>query len=116
MIEVGKTINEELFNIVNSFINCYNLQDSYKKQKFDSGLVSKYFELSDGRKLGVLLKILFAWQFDNPPGRFEEAIILKDRFLEQTEEITKVEEALFAERQKQKKEQNKKRINYHIST
>jgi tRNA nucleotidyltransferase/poly(A) polymerase len=109
MIEVGKTINEELFNIVNSFINCYNLQDSYKKQKFDSGLVSKYFELSDGRKLGVLLKILFAWQFDNPPGRFEEAIILKDRFLEQTEEITKVEEALFAERQKQKKEQNKKK-------
>lgn len=59
-------VDEYLNNVIDVFINENNLRESYKKQTFDSSLVRKTFNLSDGRKVGVLLKILLAWQFDNP--------------------------------------------------
>ena len=98
VIDVGKTINKELFIMIEVFINENNLRESYKKQPFDSRLVRKTFNLSDGRKVGVLFKILLAWQFDNPEKKFEDALKLKENFLCETEEIAYAEDILFVKR------------------
>jgi tRNA nucleotidyltransferase/poly(A) polymerase len=112
MIEVGKTINNELFSNVDCFISEHYLENSYTKQNFDSSLVREKFNLSDGRMpegrmLGILLKILFAWQFDNPTKNFEHALELKENFLRETAEITEAEEKLYLQRIEKKKEQNR---------
>ena len=91
VIQVGKTLNYELFNNVNNFIKKYNLEKSYEKQNFRTDLVTREFGVT-GRKTGVLLKVLLAWQFDNPGKGFEDAIKLKDFFLLETDEKTKEEE------------------------
>jgi tRNA nucleotidyltransferase/poly(A) polymerase len=83
-IEVGKTFDLELFNEVHCYVKAQNLEKSYEKPNFHGSLVSKEFGVKN-IKLGKLLDILLEWQFDNPEKSFEDALKLKDEFLQQLE-------------------------------
>ena len=82
VIEVGKTLDPILFNSVQCYVKTQQLEKSYEMPYFPGSLVSAEFCVKF-KQLGDLLNILLAWQFDNPGKSFEDALKLKDEFLQQ---------------------------------
>jgi tRNA nucleotidyltransferase/poly(A) polymerase len=80
-IEVGKTINPELFNSVQTFAKDNNLVERCNVTPFNGAEVKKKFDIQP-RQIKTLVDILFAWQVDNPDGTLDEAFVFKDEFLE----------------------------------
>jgi hypothetical protein len=79
-IEVGKTINPELFNSVQTFAKDKNLVERCKVKQFNGAEVRVKFGIQP-QQIKALVDILFAWQVDNPDGTLDEAFVFKDDFL-----------------------------------
>ena len=81
-IEVGKTINPELFNSVQTFAKDNNLVERCKVTPFNGIDVKNKFGI-EPKKIKVLLDILFAWKVDNPGRTLDDAFASKDKFLQE---------------------------------
>ena len=80
-IEVGKTINPELFNSVQTFAKGNNLVERCKVTPFNGMEVKEKFDIQF-HQIKTLVDILFAWQVDNPGKTLDDALVFKDKFLE----------------------------------